>query len=104
MYSTKRPLLVPPGWWQAAILVMLIACTILGILAYLRAGREKFCPSFDELLSAIDRKAEQLLAGPGCIHLVPYYGSSRSYEYLPPRAWVAPGTDILDGVDPGCGS
>src|SRR5665213_3363618 len=33
--NLKRRLLVPSGWWQAAILVMLFGFTILGILAYL---------------------------------------------------------------------
>ncbi len=35
MASVKRNLLVPSGWWQAAVLVVLFGFTILGILAYL---------------------------------------------------------------------
>jgi len=35
MASVKRNLLVPPAWWQAAIVVMLFGFTIMGILAYL---------------------------------------------------------------------
>lgn len=33
--NVKRKLLVLPGWWQAAILVLLFGLTVLGILAYL---------------------------------------------------------------------
>jgi nitric oxide reductase subunit B len=32
--GVKRHLLVPPGWWQAAILVIVVGFTILGFLAY----------------------------------------------------------------------
>jgi nitric oxide reductase subunit B len=35
MVSAKRNLLVPPSWWQAAIVVILFGFTILGILTYL---------------------------------------------------------------------
>jgi nitric oxide reductase subunit B len=33
--GAKRNLLVPSGWWQAAVLVVILGFTILGILAYL---------------------------------------------------------------------
>ena len=45
MASVKRKLLVPPGWWQAAIVVMIFGFTIMGILAYLTYSDEPPIPS-----------------------------------------------------------
>jgi nitric oxide reductase subunit B len=56
--NVKRKLLVPPGWWQAAIVVMLIGFSILGVLAYLTytdeppIPREVIAPSGSVLFSA----------------------------------------------------
>jgi len=41
----KRKLLVPAGWWQAALLVMLFGFTVLGILAYLTYTDEPPIPT-----------------------------------------------------------
>ena len=45
MPETKRKLLVPAGWWQAALLVMLFGLTVLGILAYLTYTDEPPIPT-----------------------------------------------------------
>jgi len=43
--AQERKLLVPAGWWQAALLVMLFGFTVLGILAYLTYTDEPPIPT-----------------------------------------------------------
>ena len=45
MADQKRKLLVPAGWWQAALVVMLFGFTVLGILAYLTYTEEPPIPA-----------------------------------------------------------
>ncbi|MEO6991751.1 MAG: cbb3-type cytochrome c oxidase subunit I [Candidatus Baltobacteraceae bacterium] len=58
MTHERRRLLVPSGWWQAGILVILFGFTILGILAYLTYVDEPPIPT-----TVVDPSGNVLFAG-----------------------------------------
>ena len=95
MASVRRKLLVPPGWWQSAIVVMIFGFTIMGILAYLTYTDEPPIPSRvvsptqSELFSAEDvRRGQEVFLSNGLMEYGSmfghggYLGSDYAADYL----------------------